>query len=48
MTKAAGLESLLNYMTDNFFSKDEPSVNEHRYRITKESGTLKTQTTFII
>ena len=35
-TKVAGLESLLNYMNENFFSKDEPSVNEHHYNITKK------------
>ena len=34
-TKVAGLESLLHYMNDNFFSKDQPSVNEHSYRIIK-------------
>ena len=35
-TKVAGLESLLNYMNDNFFSKDEPAVNEHQYHVTKK------------
>ena len=35
-TKVAGLESLLNYMNENFFSKDEPAVNEHHYNITKK------------
>ena len=34
-TKVAGLESLLNHMNENFFSKDEPSVNENYYNITK-------------
>ena len=34
-TKVAGLESLLNYMNENLFSKDGPAVNEHRYHITK-------------
>ena len=34
-TKVAGLESLLNYMNENFFSKDEPAVNENYYNITK-------------
>ena len=34
-TKAGGLESLLNYMKENFFSKDEPAVTEHHYHITK-------------
>ena len=36
-TKVAGLESLLKYMNENFFSKDEPSVNEHHYNITKNN-----------
>ena len=35
-TKVVGLESLLNYMNENFFSKGEPSVNEHHYRIIKK------------
>ena len=35
-TKVAGLESLLNYMNENFFSKNEPAVNEHHYHITKK------------
>ena len=33
-TKVGGLESLLNYMNENFFSKDDPAVNEHHYHIT--------------
>ena len=35
-TKVGGLESLLNYMNENFFSKDEAAVNEHHYHITKK------------
>ena len=35
-TKVAGLESLLNYINENFFSKDEPAVNEHHYHITRK------------
>ena len=35
-TKAGGLESLLNYMNENLFSKDEPAINEHHYHITKK------------
>ena len=31
--KVLGLESILNYMNENFFSKDEPAINEHRYHI---------------
>ena len=34
--KVAGLESLLNYMNENFFTKDDPAINEHRYHITKK------------
>ena len=35
-TKVGGLESLLNYMNENFFSKDDPAVNEHHYHITRK------------
>ena len=35
-TRVAGLESLLNYINENFFSKDEPAVNEHHYHITRK------------
>ena len=41
-TKVAGLGSLLHYMNENFFSKDEPAVNEHHYHMTK-NNTLKKQ-----
>ena len=34
--KVGGLESLLNYMNENFFSKDDPAINEHHCRITKK------------
>ena len=34
-TKVGGLESLLNYMNENFFCKNDPAINEHHYRITK-------------
>ena len=34
--KVGGLESLLNYMNENFFSKDDPAINEHHYHITKK------------
>ena len=30
-----GLDSILNYMNENLFSKDEPAINEHHYHITK-------------
>ena len=35
-TKVGGSESLLNYMNENCFSKDEPAVNEHHYHITRK------------
>ena len=35
-TKVAGLESLLNYMNENFFSKDEQQVYDRQYNITKK------------
>ena len=28
-----GLESLLNYMSENFFTKDDPAINGHHYHI---------------
>ena len=34
-TKVGGLEPLLNYMIENFFSKDDPAFNGHHYHITK-------------
>ena len=39
-TKVGGLESLLNYKTENFFTKDDPATNEHHYHITK-NNTIK-------
>ena len=35
-TKVGGSESLLNYMSENLSNKDEPTINEHHYRITKK------------
>ena len=35
-TKVGGLESLLNYMNENSFSKDNPAVNEHHYHTTRK------------
>ena len=35
-TKVAGLESLLNCMSENFFTKDDPAINEHHYHIAKK------------
>ena len=36
-TKVGGLESLLNYMNENFFSKGDPVISEHHYHITKNN-----------
>ena len=35
-TKVGGLESLLNYMNENFFSKDDPAINKHHYHMAKK------------
>ena len=35
-TKAGGLESLFNYMNENFFGKYDPAFNGHHYHITKK------------
>ena len=34
--QVGGLESLLNYMNENFFSKDDPAINEHHYHVIKK------------
>ena len=36
-TKVAGLEPILNYISDNFFSKADPAVNEHYYNTIKKT-----------
>ena len=36
-TKVAGLEPILNYINDNFFSKADPAVNEHYYNTIKNN-----------
>ena len=41
-TKFGGLESLLNYMNENIFNKDEPAINEHHYHITKKQHNEET------
>ena len=43
--QVAGLESSLNCMNENFFSKGEPAINEHHCHITKNNLTKK-QITF--
>ena len=44
-TKVGGLESLLNYMNENFFNKNDPATNGHHYHITK-NNTMKRYITF--
>ena len=34
--KAGGLESLLNYVNENLFGKDDPAINEHHNIIEKQ------------
>ena len=34
--KVCGLESLLNYMNENCFSKGDPAINEHHNHIIKQ------------
>ena len=34
-TKVTCLESLLNYMSEHFFTKDDPAINGHHYHIIK-------------
>ena len=41
-TKLGGLESLLNYMNENPFNKDDPAINEHHYHITKKQFNAET------
>ena len=43
--KAPGLESILSYMNENSFIKDDPAINEHYYHITK-NNTAKKHTTY--
>ena len=42
-SKVPGLESVLNYMNENFFSKDDPAINEHHYHITRKQHNEETQ-----
>ena len=37
--RVPGLESILNYIDENFFNKADPAVNEHNYYITKTFNT---------
>ena len=43
-----GLESLLNYMNENFYNKDEPAVNNHEYHVTKKQYTEETHNIYNI
>ena len=46
--KAGGLESLLNYMNENFFNKDGPAINEHHSHITKKQYNEETHNIYNI
>ena len=46
--KVGGLESLLSYMNENFFTKDDPAINEHQYRITKQQYNEETNNIYNI
>ena len=45
---AGGLESLLNYMNKNFFSKDDPAINEHHYHSIKKQYNEETNNIYSI
>ena len=47
-TKIPGLESILNYINDNFFSKADPAINEHDYSTIKKNNIMKIYMVFII
>ena len=42
-TEVGGLESLLNYMNENFFTKNDPAINGHHYHITKKQCNEETE-----
>ena len=46
--KVAGLEPLLNYMSENFFTNDDPAINEHHYHITKKQYNEETNNIYNI
>ena len=46
--KVGGLESLLNYTNENFFTKDDPAINEHHYHITKKQYNEETNNIYNI
>ena len=39
--KVLGLGSILKYMNENSFSKDDPAINEHHYHIIQNNTTKK-------
>ena len=43
-----GLESILNYMNENFFCKDDPAINEHHSHITKNRYNKETHNVYNI
>ena len=47
-TKVAGLASLLNYMSENFFTKDDPAIDEHHYHITRKQYNEETNNIYNI
>ena len=47
-TKVGGLEPLLNYVTENFFTKGDPAINEHHYHITKKQYNEETNNIYNI
>ena len=48
MAQVGGLESLLNYIYGNFFTKDDPAINEHRYHIIKKQYNEETNNIYNI
>ena len=47
-TKVCGLESLLNCMNENFFTKGDPDINEQHYHITKKQNNEETNNIYNI
>ena len=46
--KLPGLESLLNYTTENFFTKAGPALSEHHYHIAKKQYNEETRNIYNI
>ena len=46
--KAGGLESLLNYMNETFFSKDDPALNDYHHNVTKKQDNEDTHNIYSI